>query len=413
MGTTSRIFTDMDIRKQEEPVIIKETIPITELGKGVISGSNIQQDLLQEYKTIEYVSIMLRDAITCKYWLAQRIKEGVPSYLKYCCPGGKIEIGETKEQACIRELKEETGIEMRDTSSLRYIQTNQYTKNKDGYQNTMRIVHLYEIFDNNYSFEEPQRTEPEKHGPWKPYSIKEIAELIVQRKVIDSVREYYFNDYLTEGERENIKKFEKGEKVFISLEEIIEDLKEELFEESEGKTAKIVKLPKEIFDFILDKLNMAEIVKLMQTCKNLYNGIVSYHKNSEIIIQGFQSWTYKWELDKIVPYSNDGRERYTRYDYALNSLYYQWEYMGTVRELKETPKRIADIIMSDIWNLWDYDYQDKQWSKKVYIKYKFKGIKRGIKLNDKEKITLYKSGAKFEESTATFGFTTKKIYSLF
>lgn len=51
-----------------------------------------------------------------KYLLVQEAKPEV--YGQWCTPGGKIEEGETPEEATVREVKEETGYNIRITKSL-------------------------------------------------------------------------------------------------------------------------------------------------------------------------------------------------------------------------------------------------------------------------------------------------------
>ena len=71
-----------------------------------------------------------------------------------------MEENETQEQACSRELLEETNLTIKENDkSLKYIQTNEYSDNRDGYVNTKRIVHLYELEHSG----NPVNTEPQNH----------------------------------------------------------------------------------------------------------------------------------------------------------------------------------------------------------------------------------------------------------
>src|SRR5215472_5671023 len=100
--------------------------------------------LTTEKKIIRYISVILTND-EGKLWTAQRINKDKPLYGKQCCPGGKIEANETLKEACKREVLEECNIDIWeiDNNQLKYLQTNVYEDDRDGYTNTMRIVHHF------------------------------------------------------------------------------------------------------------------------------------------------------------------------------------------------------------------------------------------------------------------------------
>src|SRR5436190_12081975 len=129
----------------------------------------------QEINIQEFVSIILKDK-DGKLWLTKRINKEKPLYGKYSCPGGKMEENESIRQACSRELLEETNLTIKkDDESLKYIQTDEYSDNREGYVNTKRIVHLYELENE----ETPVNTEPQNHEGWKKFILSEIMEEII------------------------------------------------------------------------------------------------------------------------------------------------------------------------------------------------------------------------------------------
>ena len=136
----------------------------------------------QEIKIQKFVSIILKDK-DGKLWLTKRINKEKPLYGKYSCPEEKMEENESQKQACSRELLEETNLTIKgDDESLKYIQTDEYSDNREGYVNTKRIVYLYELEHE----ETPVNTEPQNHEGWKKFILSEIME----KEIIDSVQKY-------------------------------------------------------------------------------------------------------------------------------------------------------------------------------------------------------------------------------
>ena len=105
---------------------------------------------LEEFKLTEYVSIIVTN-YEGKLWTAQRINKKKPLYGKQCVPGGKIEDQDYNalfkgqiirkesplKEACIRELNEEIGLRPKSPTLIHYIKTDIYTKNQDGYEDTI------------------------------------------------------------------------------------------------------------------------------------------------------------------------------------------------------------------------------------------------------------------------------------
>src|SRR5438046_10343028 len=94
-----------------------------------------------------------------------------------------MEVNEFQRQSVSRELLEETNLTIKgDDESLKYIQTDEYSDNREGYIDTKRIVHLYELEHE----ETPVNTEPQNHEGWKKFILGEI----MKKESIDSVQKY-------------------------------------------------------------------------------------------------------------------------------------------------------------------------------------------------------------------------------
>ncbi len=181
--TTQKIQTELYVTHPQviyTSRVLNDFINLSELKKITEKESNEKLD--EEFTIQEFVSIILKDK-KGKIWLAKRINKEKPLYGKYSCPGGKMEENETQEQACSRELLEETNLTIKENDkSLKYIQTNEYSDNRDGYVNTKRIVHLYELEHSG----NPVNTEPQNHEGWRKFILGEI----IEKEIIDSVQKY-------------------------------------------------------------------------------------------------------------------------------------------------------------------------------------------------------------------------------
>lgn len=147
----------------------------------------------------------IRKAVRC--FLIKNSKVVVTKYKSgnkkegyYDIPGGKIEEGENPEQTAIREMKEETGLEVRNLK----------------YKGNMIIEYPNRIFDfdvfiTNESEEEPQEFE-ENTSEWM-----EINELLQKEKILSNIMildrffikgliddKYNFKMHIQVDEKENI-----------------------------------------------------------------------------------------------------------------------------------------------------------------------------------------------------------------
>ncbi|RKF13114.1 NUDIX domain-containing protein [Alginatibacterium sediminis] len=75
-------------------------------------------------------------------------------------PGGHLDLGESFESAAIRELKEETGLDIQDPIVIS-VSNNQQTYEQEGYHSISVILHA------KHNGAEPQLLEPEKCEQWR------------------------------------------------------------------------------------------------------------------------------------------------------------------------------------------------------------------------------------------------------
>lgn len=147
-------------------------------------------------KAVRCYLIKDNEVVAIKYKKGNR-KEGY-----YDIPGGKIEEGETPKQTAIREMKEETGIEVK---NLKYKGTiiKEYPDRK----------FVFETFIANEYEGKPQEVE-ENTAEWI-----EIKELLQKEKILSNIMmldsffikglledSYKFNIHITVDEQENILK---------------------------------------------------------------------------------------------------------------------------------------------------------------------------------------------------------------
>src|SRR2546421_13073915 len=92
-------------------------------------------------KLIEYVSIILKNPDN-NLWISQRINPDKAMYKWYQCPGGHIEPNESRSNALIRELYEETNLT--GNNSLTYIGVHEITTN-DNREHGLKRVYIYEM----------------------------------------------------------------------------------------------------------------------------------------------------------------------------------------------------------------------------------------------------------------------------
>lgn len=87
----------------------------------------------------------------------------------WCPPGGHMEYGESNEQAALREVREETGLELKSQSVVLQGVTN------DFYQDNGRHYITLHFFCKNYQGE-PKVMEPDKCEKWQWFDVHHLPE---------------------------------------------------------------------------------------------------------------------------------------------------------------------------------------------------------------------------------------------
>lgn len=119
-----------------------------------------------------------------KVVLLKRIRKENDKYLHYyAIPGGGVEEGETLEETCIREVKEEVSL---DVTIDKYLGVEEYDKG---------IVHYYKV---NYlggtpilGGEEKERNNPDNHFEVSLIDVKDLDNIYIFGKGIEKIKEAY------------------------------------------------------------------------------------------------------------------------------------------------------------------------------------------------------------------------------
>jgi ADP-ribose pyrophosphatase YjhB (NUDIX family) len=105
------------------------------------------------------VCVILIDKWTNKMYLAER--KGNYETGKYCCPGGMVEPNEDYISALIREVKEETGLQLK-FPNIQFVTIAKHQGAKSNY--TIWFKYYLDVRD------VPSNLEPHKHGSWNLFS---------------------------------------------------------------------------------------------------------------------------------------------------------------------------------------------------------------------------------------------------
>lgn len=125
------------------------------------------------------VCVILVDKWTNKIYLAER--KGSYETGKYCCPGGMVEPNEDYISALIREVKEETGLQLK-FQNIKFVAIAKHQGAKSNY--TMWFKYHLDIRD------VPSNLEPDKHGPWSLFNKQEALRLSLMLSTRDTIGNY-------------------------------------------------------------------------------------------------------------------------------------------------------------------------------------------------------------------------------
>jgi ADP-ribose pyrophosphatase YjhB (NUDIX family) len=125
------------------------------------------------------VCVILVDKWTNKIYLAER--KGSYETGKYCCPGGMVEPNEDYISALIREVKEETGLQLK-FQNIKFVAIAKHQGAKSNY--TMWFKYHLDIRDI------PSNLEPDKHGPWSLFNKQEALRLSLMLSTRDTIGNY-------------------------------------------------------------------------------------------------------------------------------------------------------------------------------------------------------------------------------
>jgi ADP-ribose pyrophosphatase YjhB (NUDIX family) len=119
---------------------------------------NIMKRIEGEFTPKVGVGIFVTKHLNGQVYILVSKRKVAHGYGQWSLPGGHVKEGETPEDACARELLEETGISMDEPPKKVFFDS---SMNRDGSKHYITLYYLYsecedEVFD----------TEPDKHSPW-------------------------------------------------------------------------------------------------------------------------------------------------------------------------------------------------------------------------------------------------------
>ena len=126
----------------------------------------------------------------------------------YQFPGGHLENGEDLNQALIREIREETGIEIKDNNLFPFQKITHLSKN---YRNTglNRKNDIYYFVVNTDEKANKDNMNLDKGEIEGNYTVKEIPLINLEKILIDSIPDNPINKIIVEEMLEVIKEYEK------------------------------------------------------------------------------------------------------------------------------------------------------------------------------------------------------------
>lgn len=115
------------------------------------------------------VLLLIRDSV----WLAKRCAKDRPYCGLWAAPGGSMDPGETPLQTAVREVREETGLEIAPERFVYGSRTEHAYDNGTPFSMHWFYVRLVD------SDPEPDMVEPHKQGAWVPWIIRpELKEVM-------------------------------------------------------------------------------------------------------------------------------------------------------------------------------------------------------------------------------------------
>ena len=177
-------------------------------------------------------------------YLSERIQEDKEMCGLWQSPGGKVEEGETSEEAVLRETAEETDIELK-LQDLTYLFNDPHF-NCDVYMTKLQKNQI------------PQQTEPEKQGPWMRFAFKTYHQYAKNKKTTPT-----HTTYIVE-----LMKLLKGESAMTTQQE--EQAEDALFGEAEVYDTKVNRsLDTGAVGCIISKQSLDKIGKPIEAATNV------------------------------------------------------------------------------------------------------------------------------------------------